>query len=260
MKRTSLIILLATLVILIILPVGCIRVNIGDDSGSAVTKTYDFTGFTAIEAGHAFKVDVTRSDSYSVTITINENIADRLNVSIDGDTLKIDLKGTFFNFHSSPRATITMPDLRSLDLSGAADGKVKGFSSANDFDLHLSGASSLDIDMEAGDFEAELSGASRLSGYFKAASSSIEQSGASHITLTGSGGDTRLDFSGASTGNLEYYTVGNADVELSGASQADIEINGKLNADLSGASRLTYVGKPTLGNIDISSGSSFKPR
>jgi hypothetical protein len=260
MKRISLIILLAALVILIILPVGCIRVNIGDDSGVMLTKEYDFTGFTAIEAGYAFKVDITQSNTYSVTIIINEKIADRLTVTKNGDTLKIDLKGIFFNFHSSPRATITMPDLRSLDLSGAADGKVKGFSSANDFDLHLSGASSLDIDMEAGDFEAELSGASRLSGYFKAASSSTELSGASHITLTGSGGDTRLDFSGASIGNLENYTVGNADVELSGASQVSLDINGTLDADLSGASRLTYGGKPTLGNIDISSGSSFKPR
>lgn len=260
MKRISLIILLATLAILVTLPAGCTRVNIGDEGGSAITKTYTFTGFTAIEAGYAFKVDITRSENYSVTIIINENIAERLDVSMDGDTLKIDLKGTLFNFHSSPRAIITMPDLRGLDLSGAANGNVEGFSSADDFDLHLSGASSLDIDMEAGDFKAELSGASRLSGYFKAASSSIEQSGASRITLTGSGGDTRLDFSGASTGNLENYTVGDADVELSGASQVSLDINGRLDADLSGASLLTYSGQPTLGRINISGGSSLKPR
>ncbi len=260
MKRISLIILLCTLAILIALPVGCIRVNIGDDSGVMLTKEYDLTGFSGIEAGHAFKVDVKQSDSYSVTITINENIADRLDVSVDGNILKIDLKGVFFTIHSSPRATITMPEIHSLDLSGAADGKIEGFSSTNDFELHLSGESLLDIDMEAGNFEAEFSGASRLSGYLKAASSNIKLSGASQITLTGSGGDIRLNFSGASIGNLEQYTVGNAVVGLSGASQVSLDIDGKLDADLSGDSRITYNGQPTLGDIDLSGGSSIKPR
>jgi hypothetical protein len=260
MKRISLIIVLVILVISGTLLAGCIRVDIGDDSGSAVTKEYDFTGFTGIEVGYAFKVDITPSDNYSITITINEKIADRLNVSKSGDILKIGFKDTFFNFHSRPRAVITLPDLQYLDLSGAAEGNVKGFRSSHDFDLHLSGASSLDIDMETGGFEAEISGGSRASGYLKTASSNIELSGASRITLTGSGGDIKLDVSGASTADLQNYAVGNADIELSGAGQADMDISGRLNADLSGASRLEYGGKPTLGSIEISGGSSLKPR
>jgi hypothetical protein len=260
MKRITLIIVLALMVISGTLLPGCIRVDIADEVGPAVTRVYDITGFTGIEAGYAFKVDISRSDNYSISITISEKFADRLRVTKIGDTLLIGLKEPAWNVHSRPEVTITLPDLRSLELSGAAEGKVRGFKSSNDFDLEVSGASYLDIDMEAVDLKASVSGASGVNGFLKALSSDIEASGASRITLTGSGGDIRLDVSGASQANLENYAVGNADVELSGAGQAKMEISGKLNADLSGASHLEYGGKPTLGRIETSGGSSLKPR
>jgi hypothetical protein len=260
MKRIFLILAPAVILVSAVPLAGCVRVDIGDEGGAAVTKTYDFTGFTGIEAGHAFRVDITQSENYSITITINEKIADRLAVTKSGDKLIIGFKDTFFNFQSRPRAVITLPDLWYLDLSGASEGDVRGFKSSHDFDLELSGASSLDIDMEAGDFAAGLSGASHMSGYFKAASSDIELSGASHINLTGSGGDIKLDFSGASSGSLDKYAVGNADVDLSGASQASLDISGRLDADLSGVSQLTYGGQPTPGTLNISGGSSLKQR
>ena len=260
MKRIALAVALALVIISVTLLAGCIRVDIADDSGPAVTRVYDMTGFTGIEAGYAFKVDITRSETYGISITINEKIADRLTVTKIGDTLKIGLKEPVWNVHSRPLVTITLPDLRRLELSGAAEGNVKGFKSSNDFDLEVSGASNLDIDMEAGGFKANVSGASRLSGYLKAGRSDIEVSGASRITLTGSGGDTKIDVSGASQANLENYTVANAYVELSGAGQADMNIIGRLDADLSGASHLEYSGKPVLGRLETSGGSSIKPR
>jgi hypothetical protein len=260
MKRLLLILALSMVLVAAVPLAGCVRVDIGDEGGATVTKTYDFTGFTGVEVGHAFRVDITQSENYSITITINEKIADRLTVTRSGDTLKIGFKEILFNLHSRPRATITLPDLRFLDLSGAVEGNVKGLQSSHDLDFHISGASSLDTDMEAGYFSAEISGASQLSGYLKATGSDIELSGASHINLTGSGGDIRLKASGASTADLDNYAVADADVELSGAGTASMEINGKLNTDLSGASRLTYGGQPTLGRIDISGGSSLKPR
>jgi hypothetical protein len=260
MKSMVLITALALVLISGTLLPGCIRVDIADDSGPAVTREFDITGFTGIEVGHAFNVNITRSDNYSISITINEKLADRLSVSKSGNTLKIGFKEPILNFHSRPQAVITLPDLRSLDLSGATTVAVKGFKSSNDLALEVSGASNLDIDMEAGTFKADVSGASRVNGYLKAASSNIKVSGASRIILTGSGGDTTINVSGASQASLENYSVANADIELSGAGQASMNISGRLDADLSGASHLDYSGKPTLGRVETSGGASLKPR
>jgi hypothetical protein len=263
MKRTILFITLVLVVISTVFAGGCVRVDISGESGDAVTRDFDFTGFTRIEVGYAFKADIVRSENYSVSVVINEKMADRLKVTKVGDTLKIGLKEPAWNFwgvRNRPQVSITMPELRGLKLSGASEGNIRGFKSDRDFTLDVSGASNLDIDMETLGFYGVISGASGLSGYLKSGLSDVEISGASHITLSGSGSDIKLHVSGASTVKLDDYAVTNADVELSGASTGRLKVSGRLDADLSGASHLEYGGNPTLEKVDISGASSIKPR
>ena len=56
------------------------------------------------------------------------------------------------------------------------------------------------------------------------------------------------------------FTVNNADVSLSGASDGTINLSGRLDADLSGASRLEYIGEPTLGDMNITGASTLKKK
>jgi len=143
-------------------------------------------------------------------------------------------------------------------MSGASDGEVAGFRSSRDFDLSISGASELDMDMETGNFKCEMSGASRLNGDIKAAGSKIVMSGASKIEVEGSGGNIELEASGACKATMEKFTVNDADIELSGASTAKMDVTGKLDIILSGASTLEYSGNPAIGNIDVSGGSRLE--
>ena len=151
-----------------------------------------------------------------------------------------------------------MPSLQKLYISGASDGTVSGFKSDKDLTLKASGASHLDIDMDAGSFMAEISGASDVNGRLTASGSDINLSGASDLNITGNGGNIRLDGSGASTASLRYFKVNDADIILSGASNGSISISGKLDINLSGASSLNYYGNPTLGNTSITGASDLK--
>ena len=56
------------------------------------------------------------------------------------------------------------------------------------------------------------------------------------------------------------FPVNDADVEFSGASSGTINLSGRLDADISGASRLYYIGEPTMGNINTSGASSLSKR
>ena len=58
--------------------------------------------------------------------------------------------------------------------------------------------------------------------------------------------------------NLDFFLIKNADISLSGGGRADINISGTLTVDLSGGSHVTYVGQPTLGDIDLSGGSTVR--
>ena len=103
-----------------------------------------------------------------------------------------------------------------------------------------------------------VSGAGRVTGELKAKNTELELSGASHCELTGTGGDMRLDSSGASTANLSKFQIQNADVDLSGASRARINMNGTLNADLSGASSLEYTGNVVVAKKSVTGVSKMK--
>ena len=61
-------------------------------SGPLVTQDFDLANFSAVAAGSAFQVEITQSDSYSVSVTVNENLVERLDVGVSGNTLRISLK------------------------------------------------------------------------------------------------------------------------------------------------------------------------
>jgi hypothetical protein len=234
------------------------RVDLAERNGPISTKTYNFTDFTGVDIGHAFDFEITYAETYQISITAGESVLQHIDVSKDGSTLVISLNDWLFEWFSSPKVTITMPVLTKLKISGAAKGSVRGFKSANNFELGLSGASELDIDMATGDFAAELSGASRVFGSLTASNSHIELSGASRVKLTGSGRNIALHGSGASDVDLKAFTVDDADIDFSGASHVSLAINGKMDVELSGASSLEYVGNPQLGNINVTGASSMK--
>jgi len=233
-----------------------------DSTGNVVTKEMDFTDFTNVEVGYAFKVEITHSDSYRVTITASKKLFDHIDVAKSGNTLKISLKPLHFRFQLRPtlEARIAMPTLNKLRLAGATKGTVRGFSSQEDFDLNLSGASRLDIDMEAGEAKFEISGASRLSGNMKAGDAEFILSGASRAELSGSANNAVLSAWGASKLDLSHFALNDTSANLKGASKAALQVNGKLDLDLSGASKLNYTGNPTLRDINVSGAARLSHR
>ena len=93
-------------------------------------------------------------------------------------------------------------------------------------------------DFSVGDFEVELSVVSTLTG-------------------EGSGNDLISIISGANNLDLTNFPITKSILSVSGASQATINLNGTLNATVSGASKVYYIGEPTMGNIDISDTSTI---
>jgi len=210
-------------------------------SGNLETETYAFTDFTEVEISSAFEFEIEQSGSYSINVTADDNIMEYVHVSQDGQTLKIGLSRATWLGPVTLRASVTMPQLSDLTISGASRGTVSDFSSAEDMAITVSGASRVTGDIVAGNVDFGISGAST-------------------IELEGSASDMDANVSGASSLKLDDFIVNNADVDFSGASSGTINLNGRLDADLSGASRLWYIGEPTMGTIDTSGVSSLSKK
>jgi hypothetical protein len=212
-------------------------------SGNLITLDQTFSDFSRVEFSHAFQAEVTQGESYSVVVTIDDNLEQYLEVSQAGDTLKVGLKpGLLLSLRNTTmRARITMPELTAVSGSGATRTTVAGFESGKDLDINVSGASTLRGQIEAGDLRADVSGASRLE-------------------LTGQGRDGRINVSGASQANLAGFPIHNVDMEASGASRAEVNVSGRLDAEASGASNVLYSGSPTMGRIQTSGASNVRSR
>ncbi len=110
-------------------------------------------------------------------------------------------------------------------------------------------------------FILEMSGASSLElTNINVGDAEIEVSGASTLNGRGTAQDLVAIISGASRLDLSNFPVDNADMDVSGASRATITLDGNLNANVSGASTLEYIGDPTLGDMSASGGSTVKKK
>jgi Putative auto-transporter adhesin, head GIN domain len=241
---------------------GCSALHILTGSGHTTEKTYDYSGFTGVSAGWDFHVEVTHADAYAVSVTVDDNLEQYLNVSQNGGTLEIRMDGGYVYTHTHFTAVIQTPRLELIDLSGATRGTVTGFQSADDFNLKVSGASQATLsDMAVNRLTIDVSGASRAAGDIDASgNTSVQVSGASNVTISGKGVDADIESSGASTANLEGYAVRDARANVSGASNATVSASGTISGNISGASHLYYTGSPTLGNISTSGASSISKK
>jgi hypothetical protein len=208
-------------------------------SGNVVSQEMPLADFSSVEAANAFEVGITQSDTFSVTMRVDDNILDLLDVSKEGNTLRLRLeRGVRLFGDVTLEASITMPELESLELGGASKASVSGFRSSGRLDIDLSGASSLEGDLEAGDTD-------------------IDASGASRVLLEGSATEMTMEGSGASSLDLADFTVNTAEVRLSGASDATLRVLERIEpVDVSGASRLRYLGDPSLGDVTTSGAST----
>lgn len=233
------------LIMIGVLVAGCVSlpsITTIRGTGRAETKNFDLAGFTRLDISSAFTADVTQSAAYKVEVTVDENLMDRLDVRMSGDTLHIGLKtGTSIIGSAILKAVVTMPELAGLELSGATRTTIAGFDSGKSLNVNVSGASTLKGDIVCGDARFEISGASRAE-------------------LDGAAQNLRVNVSGASTAALEGLPAAAAEVEASGASRATVNVSGKLRAEASGASTILYTGNPSSVVEDTSGASTVKSK
>ena len=233
-----------------------------EGTGTNTMITEDYIGFDQVEASHSFEIEITQGDEYYVEARVDEAFLDYIEITKRGNTLVFNLKDEYsYRFANGDlEATIIMPQLSLVRLSGASSANVEGFDSNDRFEVELSGSSTFDGNMKTGDFTADVSGASDLFGEYSTGDLDLTASGASEIQMSGAGGSARIDASGSSTVDLENFKSSRADIEASGASEVAVNASETVDVNASGASKVRQYGEGSLGNIDTSGASSVDTR
>jgi hypothetical protein len=209
-------------------------------SGATASRRIDAAGVTRLDVAYGFDVRVRLGQPEAVTLTYDDNLADVVNVRVDGRTLRIQLKPNS-NIDNRPtlRAEVTMARLEEVRAAGASTVTVASKLPDSGQRLLISGSSRVVVDLALDQASATVSGSSRLE-------------------LTGTANTLSAQGSGASRLELAELRLQDLDVKLSGASHGSVQVDRTITAQVSGASNLTYKGTPQFSKRDTSGGSSIQ--
>jgi hypothetical protein len=197
------------------------HVTFGEVTSQTATLTYEFDGFTSISVPTVFGISVTQGAEYSIEVIVDEEAANRVEVTKDGSTLTIALlQGD--GMIETLNARVTMPVLERIDLTGVVNARLYDFDQPA-MTINVGNVSNLYGDaLRIGQLQATVSGVSRMDL-----------------------GDIR--------------PIGQADIDISGVSQAtlNMDVGSQLSGSVStgegtGASALFYYGSNVV--LDVMTG------
>ena len=193
-----------------------------EGSGDEISKSFNVSEFSQIDASHAFEIQVVVGEQQSVKIKTDDNLMKYIEVSVKGNTLYLDVENNI-NLDGDVKAIISVRNLNALNLSGACKIDIENIDSENfnidvsgackgtfsgkveNLTLDLSGATKLNtVDLKAKNLNIDMSGASKLEVYCDN-NFVVDASGASKITVYGDPKTTKTDFSGASSVKFKWF-------------------------------------------------------
>lgn len=275
-----------TAAVLAALPLSAVQTS-PEPAAKQETKEFKLSGFHGLDVSWIYQVELTRSARYSVRVEAPDFAMPYLKVKVSDGVLELetedlpkDIRRRLENNRHQVRAFVSMPELTSLEMSGATKLQASGeFSSRKDFELELSGAAQLQglsiqareaeiqasgaakldlkgrfdavevslsgaagaiADIDAKDFELEVGGAAKLSLKGKVGRMESTLSGAANVVHEGSVNQVLLTGSGAVKIDTSSAPADIADIRLSGAAKAIIAVQQTLSVHLSGASSCHY--------------------
>ncbi|MEP7147316.1 MAG: head GIN domain-containing protein [Acidobacteriota bacterium] len=190
--------------------------------GSAVagSEARSANGFSGINVGGVFQVEITAGKDFSVEVEADNNLLPYIKTEVEGRVLHIESTERI-DSHTPLRVRISAPDIESVDASGASKVSIVGIDN-----------SSLKIDT----------------------------SGASKVKIQGETAEIRIEVSGASSIDAESLTAKSAAVDAGGASSVNLFVTERLVSNASGASKISYSGNPASVEKKTSGASSIRQK
>lgn len=194
---------------------------------SPAETAYNFTDFDRIDTHNGVKMIVTQGPEFRVVARGTQAGMARLDVLQTAGTLRVRHRFGFWWGSRNVTLTITLPELRELEASGACLVQIIGIDHPHSLALEASGATVIKFNGRVDRLRAEAVGASRIQAEGTCQHLDAEAVGASTFSAFG----------------LEAHT---AHVEAVGASSAQVFVTEKLSAEAVGASNIRYRGNPTV--------------
>lgn len=222
-----------------------------------VSETVDT--FQRISVHHSIKLDVVKGSSNDLTIEIDENLVEYLNVYTEAGCLHLGIQPDVIIKRGCIQARVTAEGLKSIRGTGATEISLRsGVTDPSQFEVKLTGACNFTGELASKDLIFTSSGAASCKVDVDGQRFSLKLTGASEFNARGNLEHLCVKASGASSINGKDLMVNSADVNLSGASSVKVKVLKHADVTASGGSDIVLYGQPKIGMQSIGKASSFK--
>lgn len=187
-----------------------------DGQGAIVSETRSLGNFNSIDNFIFADILITQGSLEDVIIEAQQNILDQLNTVVASDELRLTVDRCI-DIDEAIKVHITIPDIRSLMLTGVGD-----FIAQNEFDL---------TDL------------------------SVTLTGVGDFNLQGT--TTNFDISMVGAGDVKAFALNAdiCDINLTGTGDAEVFVKDELDVTITGTGSVFYKGDPTITSNITGTGS-----
>ena len=212
--------------------------NCIEGEGDVVTQELLINEFTSVKSRGTSQVYITQGNEIKVEVEGQQNIIDNIEVDIQNGVWEIEFDKCQRNF-TDLKIYITMPIIKSLEVSGSGDMFGQDAFVVDDIDLKVDGSGSIDVAIDgATEVDARISGSGK-------------------IKLEGTTNYLGSKISGS--GDLEAYdleaNIGN--LKIVGSGDAEVTVYDELDVRIEGSGDVYYKGNPII-NVDITGSGDLK--
>jgi hypothetical protein len=202
-------------------------------SGPSGTRSFDVSGFDAVELAGSDDVRIVAGPAFSVQASGPEKTLEKLKIEVNGSTLSIGRKQSMsigWSNDKSALITVTMPMIKGASIAGSGDMAIDRVENP-EFEASIAGSGNLSVkSAQVNKLGVDIAGAGDVT--LAGATKSID------ISIAGSGDVMAKDMSAtdasisiAGSGNVDARASGAASVSLLGS--GDVNISGTANCKTS---------------------------
>lgn len=228
--------------------------------GNVVTRDYDVAAFNAISTSLSATVNFTIADSYSCTVSADENLFDYLDIKVKDNELLMGKRQEDKN--TSLKATqfvieVTAPSLEDLNLAGSGTFNALSPLQGEAIEVNLAGSGDIVFHktVSARDIELNVAGSGDLVCDDLVADkldSNVAGSGDLKVTK---GTVREATASVAGSGDIVLTCdIENLDANVAGSGDIKARVNGKLTYGIFGSGDIGYYGNPVVEGDKVGGG------
>ncbi len=219
-----------------ILFTSCKELVVVNGSEKMEQKEFDLSNFKHIALNNLMEATIIQSDKYKVMVETNENVIEFLELNVEDEILNLKMKSGIFYKGVICKATVYMPKLNKVEMSGIAKLEIEDFTT-EEISLDLYGNTKLKANIDVNNLFIQSSGNVRLS------------TGNIKLELKGNANYAKVEMSGDSELIGTDLIVKNLEVEGKGPSKITLTVTDSIVGELEGASKLQYYGTSVIENV-----------